>query len=197
MWWWWWWVPRCFQFHLIGKNKSFKQRGSFIVLFTAFVLTSAITTWRIRMWSHRRNRSTSRRWPLRSMVTRRLVSRDGRRRWMFRSSLPTSCRPIGAPTTRWNRPRKTVKTGEARRRVTIPFIRQAGVTWRCGSIFAGKPTTVFFHVTVMSLDSIDESSMVSCNDLKCCCHVKVALIESCKLGLLSRRIAADTPTWEE
>ena len=28
-------------------------------------------------------------------------------------------------------------------------------------IIKGKPTTVFFHVTVMSLDSIDESSMVS------------------------------------
>ena len=28
-------------------------------------------------------------------------------------------------------------------------------------ICTGKPTTVFFHVTVMSLDSIDESSMVS------------------------------------
>lgn len=26
----------------------------------------------------------------------------------------------------------------------------------------GQPTTVFFHVTVMGLDSIDETSMVCC-----------------------------------
>jgi hypothetical protein len=32
---------------------------------------------------------------------------------------------------------------------------------------AGKPTTVFFHVTVMSLDSIDESSMVSDQHIFC------------------------------
>lgn len=29
----------------------------------------------------------------------------------------------------------------------------------------GQATTVFFHVTVMGLDSIDETSMVSANDI--------------------------------
>lgn len=31
----------------------------------------------------------------------------------------------------------------------------------------GQPTIVYFHVTVLSLDSINEESMVSCNKIKC------------------------------
>lgn len=40
----------------------------------------------------------------------------------------------------------------------------------------GQATTVFFHVTVMGLDSIDETSMVA--------HTQVFLIHTCHLNAI-------------
>ena len=47
-------------------------------------------------------------------------------------------------------------------KITSQWLTLYFVLWSLSVVISGKATRVQFHVTVMSLDSIDEGSMVSC-----------------------------------